>query len=207
MQKKINKLIITSENISQYLGKIIYDFTRKEEKEQTGLVNGLAYTEAGGDILPIQVRYSPGKGKLGSLTGSLGTIMKESAQVAFNYVKANYEVFNLDWKKLEGNDLHIHAPEGATPKEGPSAGTALTTAIISSLSEQAVPADIGMTGEIDLLGNVLPIGGLREKAIAAHRSGLKTIFIPQKNERNIEDIPAEVRKDLKIILVSKYGEI
>ena len=133
--------------------------------------------------------------------------MKESVEVAFKYVKGNCEKFGIDLKTLKSSDIDIHVPEGATPKEGPSAGTALTTAIISSLTKQAVPADVGMTGEIDLLGNVLPIGGLREKAIAAHRSGLKTIFIPQKNEKDLEEIPSEVKKDLTIILVSEYEQI
>ena len=133
--------------------------------------------------------------------------MKESVEVAFKYVKGNCEKFGIDLKTLKSSDIDIHVPEGATPKEGPSAGTALTTAIISSLTKQAIPTDVGMTGEIDLLGNVLPIGGLREKAIAAHRSGLKTIFIPQKNEKDLEEIPSEVKKDLNIILVSEYEQI
>ncbi|CAJ0896384.1 7097_t:CDS:2 [Entrophospora sp. SA101] len=167
IQKKISKPVrVVPEKIPQYLGKIIYDFTRKEEKPQIGLVNG-----------------EEEKGKLTKPTGRLGEVMKESVEVAFKYVKGNCEKFGIDLKALKSSDIDIHVPEGATPKEGPSAGTALTTAIISSLTKQAIPTDVGMTGEIDLLGNVLPIGGLREKAIAAHRSGLKTIFIPQKMKK------------------------
>ncbi|CAH1758684.1 3478_t:CDS:2 [Entrophospora sp. SA101] len=221
VQKKVKKLpvkitpkLIQSEH---YLGKIIYDFTRKEEKSQTGLVHGLAWTDAGGDILCIQVICSQGeeeKGKLTKPTGHLGEVMKESVEVAFKYVKKyitdNYEKFEklgINLKVLRSSDIDIHVPEGATPKDGPSAGITITTAILSALTKQAIPNDVGMTGEIDLLGNVLPIGGLREKAIAAHRSGLKTIFIPQKNEKDLEEIPAEIKKDLTIILVKEYEQI
>jgi ATP-dependent Lon protease len=161
--------------------------------------------------LPIEVNFVSGKGELGELTGSLGNVMKESVKVAFNYAKSCLETNTSDFAKelkiLKKCKINVHAPEGAVPKDGPSAGLALTTAIISALSGQKISTEIGMTGEITLSGRVLPIGGLRNKSIAAQRAGLKTIFIPQKNEKDIEDIPSEVRKDLKIVLVSKYSEI
>ena len=214
VEKKATKLIVTPKKIShsRYLGKFIYDFTRKINDVPPGVVNGLAWTEnGGGDILPIEANFVSGKGELGELTGSLGNVMKESVKVAFNYTKSCLETSTNDFAKelkiLKRCKINVHAPEGAVPKDGPSAGIALTTAIISALSGQKIPTDIGMTGEITLSGQILPIGGLRNKSIAAQRAGLKTIFIPRKNEKDIEDIPSEVRKDLKIILVSKYSEI
>jgi ATP-dependent Lon protease len=169
--------------------------------------------------LPIEVSYYSGKGELGKLTGSLGEVIKESAAVAFNYVRNYLEEIKdrasiEEKEKIEGylatfnkSNFNLHAPEGAVPKDGPSAGITIATAILSALTNQVIPADIGMTGEITLIGNVLAIGGLKEKAIAAHRGKLKTIFIPKKNEKDIKDIPAEIRKELKIILVSKYREV
>ncbi|RHZ37404.1 endopeptidase La [endosymbiont GvMRE of Glomus versiforme] len=214
---KISPKIIKSED---YLSEPIYEFTQKEENPSPGVVNGLAWTEVGGEILPIEVNYHSGKGELGKLTGSLGEVMKESAMVAFNYIRSYLEEVKdktnteEEKEKIENylatfnkSNFNLHAPEGAVKKDGPSAGIAITTAILSSLTKQTIPADIGMTGEITLTGNVLAIGGLKEKAIAAHRSKLKTIFIPKKNERDIKDIPTEVRKELKIILVSKYWEV
>ena len=201
---------ITPAKLHHYLGKPVYDFTLKEEKPRVGLVQGLAWTSAGGDILQIQIACSferDKKGKLTKPTGQLGEVMKESVEVAFKYLKVNCEKFGIDQSTFKASDINVHLPEGAIPKEGPSAGIALTTAMISALTKQAVPTEIGMTGEIDLLGNVLAIGGLREKSIAAHRSGLKTIFIPQKNQKDLEDIPPEVRKNLKIILVSDYEQV
>ena len=215
-EKKITNLVVTPEVITQkqFLGKKVYDFTQKDENVPAGVVNGLAWTESGGDILPIEVNLVSGEGKLGELTGSLGKVMKESAKVAFSYVKyyleKNKENFEKELTHLEKQDINIHAPEGAVEKEGPSAGIALTTAIFSALTDQKVPADIGMTGEITSKGKILKIGGLREKAVAAQRSGLKTILIPETNEPDIEDIPDEVRQGdqgLKIILVKEYEEV
>ena len=168
--------------------------------------------------MPIEVNYYSGKGELGKLTGSLGDVIKESATVAFNYVRSYLEEIkdqaSIEKEKIESylatfnkSNFNLHAPEGAVPKDGPSAGITIATAILSALTKQIIPADIGMTGEITLTGNVLAIGGLKEKAIAAHRGKLKTIFIPEKNEKDIKDIPAEIRKELKIILVSKYREV
>jgi len=205
IQKKTEKLIVDSNNIYDYLGSKVYDFTRKQDA-QIGLVTGLAYTYAGGDILAIEVGIFKGKGKL-ILTGTLGDVMKESASIALDYIKYNYQIFGIDQNLFENNDIHIHVPEGSTPKDGPSAGVALTTAIISALIKKPISSNIGMTGEITLRGRVLEIGGLREKAIAAHRSGLKTIIIPFNNEKNLEDVPHEVKKELEIILVKDYEEV
>ena len=169
-------------------------------------VMGLAYTTFGGDTLDIEVTTYPGKGGL-LLTGKLGDVMKESAQAAFSYVRHNAKDLGIDEEVFQKCDVHIHVPEGATPKDGPSAGVTLTTALVSALANKPVDCHIGMTGEITLRGAVLPIGGLREKSIAAHRSGLTKIFIPIENERDIEDIPEEVRKDLEIKPVTHVSEI
>lgn len=203
-EDKVNHKI-SIKSVQEYLGKEIFDYTKKEKKDQVGVTMGLAYTQYGGDILPIEVAYFEGKGRV-IITGNLGDVMKESANIAIGYVKANAQKYSIDPKIFENIDIHIHAPEGAVPKDGPSAGVTMTTAIISALNKHPVRADIAMTGEITLRGNVLPIGGLREKSIAAHRSGIKTIFIPKDNEKNIEDIPETIRKDMEIILVSHISE-
>lgn len=206
LNKKIAKLELTSENVKDYLGKQIFDYTKKEDESQVGVVTGLAYTQFGGDILPIEVNFFKGKGNL-VLTGKLGDVMKESATIALDYIKANSGLFEIDPSMFATNDIHIHVPEGAVPKDGPSAGITLTTAIISALSHKPVSKDIGMTGEITLRGHVLPIGGLREKSISANRSGLKTILIPKQNLKDLDDIPEEVKKKLKIVPVEFYREV
>ncbi len=201
----VNKFIIDVKKVSQFLGKEKY--TRGNMRlNGPGVVNGLAYTYAGGDILPIEVTYFKGTGNL-VLTGSLGEVMKESAIIALDYIKSNYKYFGIEYDKLIKNDIHIHVPEGAIPKDGPSAGTALTTAIISAFTGKKISKTIAMTGEITLRGNVLPIGGLKEKSIGAHRGGVKTIFIPEENERDLEDIPMEIRNDITYITVKNYKEI
>ncbi|CAG8453566.1 10952_t:CDS:2, partial [Ambispora leptoticha] len=203
---KVEKVTITSKNLSDYLKKRKYEFTQKQKDPQVGVVVGLAYTGYGGDILPIEVVYYPRKEGELELTGNLGDIMKESAHIALSYIKANQKKFGIEHGIFSQNGIHVHVPEGAIPKEGPSAGIALTSAIISALTSKRVPQDVGMTGEITLHGHVEAIGGLKEKAIAAHRSGLKTIIIPKTNEKDIEDIPLEVRRELKIIMVREYEE-
>ncbi|WP_434328969.1 endopeptidase La [Mycoplasma capricolum] len=203
---EISNLVVTREVVVEYLGKHIFEHTSKAEESQVGVVTGLAYTQFGGDILPIEVSTYAGKGNL-TLTGKLGEVMKESASIALTYVKANHEKFGITKEKFDDIDIHIHVPEGAVPKDGPSAGITLTTALISALSKQPVSKDFGMTGEITLRGNVLPIGGLREKSISAARSGLKHILIPSKNVKDIEDIPQEVQDVLKITPVSKYEDV
>ncbi|WP_342256509.1 endopeptidase La [Spiroplasma endosymbiont of Poecilobothrus nobilitatus] len=206
LNKEMVNLTVKPDTVNDLLGKRRFEHTEKEKESQVGVVTGLAYTQFGGDILPIEVNSFLGKGSL-VLTGKLGDIMKESASIALDYVKANSGKFNIDPKFFETHDIHIHVPEGAVPKDGPSAGITLTTAIISSLSNRPVSKYIGMTGEITLRGQVLPIGGLREKSISANRSGLKTILIPHKNIKDIEDIPKEVQETLNIIPVGTYDEV
>ena len=174
-----------------------FDDSVKEKEDQVGVVTGLAYTQFGGDILPIEVTHFKGKGGL-VLTGSLGDVMKESSSIAFDYVKANADKYKIDSKLFMENDVHIHFPEGAVPKDGPSAGVAITLAIISSLSGRKVNANVAMTGEVTLRGKALAIGGLREKTLAATRSGIKTVIIPEENRKNVEDLPKEVKENLDI---------
>ncbi|BET38594.1 endopeptidase La [Spiroplasma ixodetis] len=206
LNKKISTEEIVADNVKYYLGKQIFDYTKKENESQIGVVTGLAYTQYGGDILPIEVNYFKGKGNL-VLTGKLGEVMKESATIALDYIKANAITFNIPDTFFAEHDIHIHVPEGAVPKDGPSAGITLTTAIISALTTRPVSKDIGMTGEITLRGHVLPIGGLKEKSISAHRSGLKTILIPKANIKDLEDIPEEVKKKINIVSVEFYFEV
>ena len=199
------KYLITDKNIEKYLGKKKY-LDEENNILPSGVVNGLAYTEYGGSILPIEVCYFKGKGDL-ILTGSLGDVMKESARIALSYIKSNYEYFNIDYDLLVDNDIHIHVPEGATPKDGPSAGITLTTAIISAFTNKEVSNKIGMTGEITLRGEILPIGGLKEKCIGALNAGVNTIILPSKNEKDLEDIPEEVKKNIKFVFVKNYKEV
>ncbi len=188
---------ITKDNLHKYLGKQIFHNNQVLKEDMVGVVTGLAYTIAGGDTLEVEATYYPGKNNL-VLTGNLGDVMKESAMAALSYVKTNSDKLNIDKKVIESNDFHIHVPEGATPKDGPSAGVTMATALISVMSNRKVNRLVGMTGEITLSGRVLPIGGLKEKAIAASRSGLEEIIIPSENEKDVEDIPKEVRDVLKI---------
>lgn len=203
---EVTNLVVDRKVVNEYLGKHIFEHTSKQDDSQVGVVTGLAYTQFGGDILPIEVSIYPGKGNL-TLTGKLGEVMKESATIALTYVKSNYEKFGIDKDAFKDVDIHIHVPEGAVPKDGPSAGITLTTALISALTKKPVSKEIGMTGEITLRGNVLPIGGLREKSISASRSGLKHILIPFKNQKDLDDVPKEVQDVLKITPVSKYEEV
>ena len=203
---KAESIDVTKDNLTDYLGKVRFTGNQNREEDQIGVVTGLAWTMFGGDTLDIEVTTYPGKGGL-LLTGKLGDVMKESAQAAFSYVKSHAKEYGIDEKIFQEKDIHIHVPEGATPKDGPSAGVTLTTALVSCLSGKPVSCHIGMTGEITLRGSVLPIGGLREKSIAANRNGLTKIFIPKENERDIEDIPEEVRKELEIQPVSHISEI
>jgi ATP-dependent Lon protease len=204
--KKIDTINITEENLSNYIGKQKFTHNLADEKEQIGVATGLAYTAFGGDTLPVEVTYYKGKGHL-VLTGKLGDVMKESAQTALSFVKANADSLGLDPKLFEENDFHVHVPEGAIPKDGPSAGITIATAIVSACTQKFVRKEVGMTGEITLRGYVLPIGGLKEKSIAAHRSGLKTILIPKENEKDVDDIPQEVRDALEIIPVENVNEV
>ena len=201
----IEKIEIDEKKVKEYLGVEIFDYSKKEKEKQVGVITGLAYTEFGGDILPIEVTYFKGKGGL-VLTGHLGDVMKESATIALDYVKANAEKYHIDPELFANNDIHVHVPEGAVPKDGPSAGVALTLAIISALSKQAVSPDIALTGEVTLRGNALPIGGLREKSLAALRSGIKTIIVPADNKKDVNELPKEVKKNLKIVYMKSVDD-
>lgn len=191
-------LIVTPEMVVSYLGVEVFENSKKEIGDQIGVVTGLAYTEYGGDILPIEVNYFPGKGGL-VLTGKLGDVMKESASIALDFVKANANKYAIDSHIFEKNDIHIHVPEGAVPKDGPSAGVAITTAIISCLTKTPVNPDVAMTGEVTLRGFALPIGGLREKSLAALRSGIKTIVVPKDNQKSVNELPKEVKESLNFV--------
>ncbi len=197
---------ITIKVVQEFLGKEIFDYSKKEKLSQIGVVTGLAYTEFGGDILPIEVNYFEGKGGL-IVTGRLGEVMKESASIAFDYVKANADYYNIDSSIFAKIDLHIHVPEGAVPKDGPSAGITMTTAIISALTKREVRADIAMTGEVTLRGNVLAIGGLKEKSISAHRSGIKTVIIPAENEKDLDELPKIVLDEITFVPVKHVREV
>ncbi|MDD7042761.1 MAG: endopeptidase La [Mollicutes bacterium] len=188
---------VDAEQVKKYLGVEIFEDTKKEKEPQIGVVTGLAYTEFGGDILPIEATHFHGKGQL-VLTGNLKDIMKESCMIALDYVRANATKYGIPEEMFEKNDIHLHFPEGAVPKDGPSAGIAITCAIISSLSGKPVNNNVAMTGEVTLRGKALPIGGLREKSLAALRSGIKTILVPEENKKDVDELPEEVKKGLAI---------
>lgn len=197
---------VTKKLVNEWLGKEKYDYGLKEKKDQVGVVTGLAYTAFGGDILPIEVTYFEGKGNF-IITGQLGDVMKESCSIALGYVKANAKKYKIDPKFFETHDIHIHAPEGAVPKDGPSAGVTITTAIISMITGTKVSKNLAMTGEITLRGNVLPIGGLKEKSIAAHRSGIKTICIPKDNVKDLDEVPESVKADVTYVPCSTIEDV
>lgn len=198
---EIKKVHITEKKVKEFLGIELFTNEKKEKKDQVGVVTGLAYTQYGGSILPIEVTNYTGKGRL-VLTGSLGDVMKESASIALDYIRANAQKYHIDNDVFEKNDIHIHFPEGAIPKDGPSAGVAITTAIISSLTNRKVNNDVAMTGEVSLRGNAIAIGGLREKSLAALRSGIKTIIVPLDNKPNVEELPKEVKDKMEIVYMT-----
>lgn len=214
--RKIVKKILLDKNkvfynidffvVEELLGKKKYLYTETSEVDEVGAVNGMAYTVFGGDILPIEATLFKGSGNL-ILTGSLGEVMQESCHIALDYIKSNMDKFNIDNKILLENDVHIHVPEGAVNKDGPSAGVTITSALISLLLNKKVSRDVAMTGEITLRGRVLGIGGLKEKVIGAHRANIKKIFIPLENEADLEEIPKEIKNDIEFIRVSNYSDI
>ncbi|CAH2461587.1 MULTISPECIES: endopeptidase La [Bacillus] len=200
------RIVVTEKNIVDLLGKHIFRYGQAEKTDQVGMATGLAYTAAGGDTLAIEVSVAPGKGKL-ILTGKLGDVMKESAQAAFSYIRSRAEELHIDPDFHEKNDIHIHVPEGAVPKDGPSAGITMATALISALTGIPVSKEVGMTGEITLRGRVLPIGGLKEKTLSAHRAGLTKIILPAENEKDLDDIPESVKENLTFVLASHLDEV
>ncbi len=201
-----NKLLVTPENLESYLGVKRFNYGLAEEQDQVGQVTGLAWTEVGGELLTIETAVIPGKGKHSS-TGKLGEVMKESIEAAMTVVRSRSEILGIDHDVFQKNDIHIHVPEGATPKDGPSAGIGMCTAIISALTKIPVRANVAMTGEITLRGEVLPIGGLKEKLLAAHRGGIKTVLIPAENEKDLAEIPENIKQNLNIKPVHWIDEV
>ena len=215
LRKIVKKLLLSKETafyfvdtamIEELLGKRKYSYLEQLKDDEIGVVNGMAYTVFGGDILPIEATLFKGKGDL-ILTGSLGEVMQESCHIALDYIKSNMDVFQIDSKIISENDIHIHVPEGAVNKDGPSAGVTVTTALISLFKQQIVKKNVAMTGEITLRGRVLGIGGLKEKVIGAHRAGVRTIFIPVENEKDLDEIPNDIKQDITFIAVHNYHDI
>jgi ATP-dependent Lon protease len=192
--------------LSKFLGTPKFQKEEGEKSSLVGVANGLAWTGAGGEVLSIEVTLMPGKGAL-QLTGTLGDVMKESAQAAFSWVRSHAKELGLRPDFYTKQDIHVHIPEGATPKDGPSAGITMATALASALTGRAVRRDLAMTGEITLRGRVLPIGGLKEKSLAAHRLGIHTLIIPRQNRKDLEEIPATVRAKAKIHLVATIEQV
>ncbi|KIT22534.1 endopeptidase La [Vibrio parahaemolyticus] len=206
LDKDIKSVTVTMDNLKEYLGVQRFDYGKADESNRIGQVTGLAWTEVGGDLLTIETQSMPGKGKL-TQTGSLGDVMQESIQAAMTVVRSRADKLGINSDFYEKKDIHVHVPEGATPKDGPSAGTAMCTALVSALTGNPVKAEVAMTGEITLRGEVLPIGGLEEKLLAAHRGGIKTVLIPKDNERDLEEIPENVIADLQVIPVQWIDEV
>jgi ATP-dependent Lon protease len=197
---------LSSSSLNKYLGPPQFSYGLKEERDEVGVATGMAWTETGGDLMPIEVSLMRGKGTL-MLTGQLGEIMQESAQAALSYARSHAKELGIKIREFDKYDIHIHIPEGAIPKDGPSAGITMATALISALTRRPVRHDIAMTGEITLRGRVLTIGGLREKAMAAHRAGLRTIIVPSKNKKDLVEMPKKVRKDLEFVFVDRMDEV
>lgn len=200
------KITVTSKNLKDYLGIRRFQFGRSNDKAQLGVTTGLAWTEVGGDLLYIEAVKSRGKGNI-SITGKLGEVMQESVQASFSYIKSKAEEFGINIEELLKTDLHVHVPEGATPKDGPSAGVTITTSLVSILTGIPVSSSVAMTGEISLRGHVLPIGGLKEKLLAAQRGGIETVLIPQENEKDLEEVPESIKSKLTIIPVETIEQV
>jgi ATP-dependent Lon protease len=198
--------VIEKPQVDSYLGVAKYRYGIAEEKDKIGITTGLAWTEVGGELLMIEVTTMPGKGEL-IITGKLGDVMTESARAAMSYVRSRAVLLGLEKDFYQKIDLHIHVPEGATPKDGPSAGIAITNSIVSALTRIPVRRDVAMTGEITLRGRVLPIGGLKEKIFAAHRGLIKTVLIPKDNEKDLKDIPDTIAQNIEIIMVEHLDEV
>ena len=206
LEEKKKTIHVTERNLHLYLGKELYIYQMKNEQDEVGIVRGLAWTSVGGDTLEIEVNVMPGEGEI-LLTGQLGDVMKESARTGISYIRSVSKEYGIGEKFFKEHDIHIHIPEGATPKDGPSAGITMATAMLSAITEKKVRADIAMTGEITLRGRVLPIGGLKEKLLAAKNAGIKTVLVPKENETDVEEISAEITKGLEILSVSHMSEV
>jgi len=206
VQNKRTSVRITNRNLQDFLGVPRYRHTQAERAQQVGVATGLAWTEVGGEVLAVEVSVMKGKGKL-TLTGKLGEVMQESAQAGFSYIRTRAKELQIDEDFYEKKDIHIHLPEGAIPKDGPSAGITMATALASALTGKPVRNDIAMTGEITLRGRVLPVGGIKEKVLAAHRAGIHKIILPIENKRDIEEIPANVRRITEFIPVEHMDDV
>jgi len=197
---------ISPQSLIRYLGPPQYSYGVMEEEDEVGLATGIAWTAGGGDTMAVEVTMMDGKGNL-ILTGQLGDVMQESAQAALSYTRSHASALGIKKKQFDKLDIHIHVPEGAIPKDGPSAGVTIATALVSALSSRPVHREVGMTGEITLRGRILGIGGFKEKVLAAHRAGLKKVLLPKKNEKDLREIPKKVRKDLEFIFVERMDEV
>ena len=206
LTKETKAIEITQNNLHDYAGVQKFSYGVAEKEDQVGIVTGLAWTEVGGEILSIEALTMPGKGKV-TLTGKLGDVMKESIEAAYSFVRAHAGDFGIKDETFEKKDVHVHVPEGATPKDGPSAGIAMMTSLVSALTGIPIRKDVAMTGEITLRGRILPIGGLKEKLLAALRAGIKTVLIPSENEKDLEEIPGNVKEGMKIIPLAKAEEV
>ena len=206
LQDKQSLVEVTGENLEEFLGKSRYNYRKVNEKDEVGIVRGLAWTSVGGDTLQIEVNRMPGKGEF-LLTGQLGDVMKESAQAGISYIRSVAETYGIDAEFFNKNDLHIHIPEGAVPKDGPSAGITMATAMLSAITGRAVKANLAMTGEITLRGRVLPIGGLKEKLLAAKAAGITKVLVPAQNQPDVEEIDTEIKEGLQIVFVDKMEDV
>jgi ATP-dependent Lon protease len=197
---------VTGKSVAKYLGTPRFRVGKAESEGRIGVATGLAWTELGGELLATEVTVMPGKGKL-IITGRLGDVMQESAQAAMSYVRSRAEELGLSRDFYQHVDIHIHVPEGATPKDGPSAGITMATALVSALIKVPVRHDLAMTGEVTLRGRILPIGGLKEKVLAAHRGGIRTVLLPSENEKDIKEIPAVVQRSVELVPVNHMDEV
>ena len=206
LEKKKKSVKLTENNLEKYLGKSIYETNMKAEHDEVGIVRGLAWTSVGGDTLEIEVNLMPGKGKF-ELTGQLGDVMQESAKAGISYIRSVSDDYELDPEYFQQHDIHIHIPEGAVPKDGPSAGITMATAMLSAVLNKPVRADVAMTGEITLRGRVLPIGGLKEKLLAAKGAGMKTVIVPEKNRRDVEELSREITGGLELVYAQNMNDV
>lgn len=206
IKSKKKSLTISANKLEKYLGPVLFEFESDSKKDKIGVVTGLAWTAYGGDTLPVEVAVMKGNGKL-ELTGQLGSVMQESAKTAYSYVRANSDKYGILDDFYKKNDIHIHVPEGSVPKDGPSAGVTLVTALVSALSKKQVRGDIAMTGEVTLTGRVLAIGGVKEKCLAAHRIGINTIILPKENKKNVDEIPSSIKGKLNLIFADNVEEV